>query len=637
MKLKKIVLFPLVLSLTLGASLTLGLLSFAGMYAIAPILILALLVFVLAVAYDSEIFSRNIHHALDKISKTDYLKRRLTNSFLLEHFPDETELNDAPAFFKDYALLLKQHHQAKNRRQKKVIHKKLKALDKQLAAALFRAPDEAAHSAFESDAVAWLSQKADLEALNSLFLKRRRQFRVILALSALTSISMAIGTAVLISESIMVIPAVALLLTTPWAIPLLALLGLGVIAAGIAYALMTYNAMTDILLNDVLGKWFKKLIAVYDEGIGLESVLVSTTALLLIALALVLTICTAGTWWTIGQHAIPLLPAFGRIPGIIFMRFINPLVLGFCALVYNIPNTWDSFLFLLGWTNLKKGAFNLFESLGKAWAKIKENEHPLQIINPARILLIATITPLRWLLFLGHLISMAVTGDRMPGIPEIVTAMIGFICEFFEDLHYFFGEQDAHDKDEKNPCIQKLLEVRHSEHADHDHANDIPTRILKVIFSPLYLLSISWDWLFSQLRDEPLSFAEACKKQHLFIYDYEETLIDLGLLPDAPVAEFSEQISTAGNNAIAAYKIKRFQEKHFGGLTLFGRDNAKEKSIVLSDLGQNLESASDPRALLEEKRAAESIDRHRSIGRGQTATAAFMDKLMAEHYPTPSA
>ena len=636
MKLKKIPRKSAVLILTLGASITLGFLSFTGMFAIWPIIPLALAAFILAVAYDSEIFSRNISHSLDKLTKKDYLKRRLAKDFLLTHFPKDTNGPNVPQYFRDYELLLQQLHTVKNHKQKRKLDKSLKALEKQFASWLFKKDDETADGPLEEELRTWLKSK-ELEKIHALYAKRRRQFRIILLISAITSVSMAIGTALLIAESIMIIPAVAALLAAPWAIPLLILIGAGVISAGLAYALMTYNAMTDILLNDVLGKWFKNLTAVYYEGIHLESVLLSTGALAVIGLALVLTVCTAGTWWTIGRHAIPFLPAISKLPGIIVMRFINPVVLGVAALAFNLANTRETFDFLIDWAkHLGKNTFGIFKNLKAAWGKIRENENWGQILNPFRLLLILTITPLRCLLFVGHLISMAVTGDRLPGIPEIITALVGFICEFFEDLHYFFGHEHSHDH-HKMPSTSKLLDHRIGSHAGHDHSNDVPTRILKIVFSPLYMLSIGWDWIFGQFNAKPKTFAKACQKQHLFIYDYEENLIDLGLIPDAPETVLEKSISAEGNNAIVAYKIDSYQDKHFGGLTLFGRDSAKGKKALLTSLATTLQKSDNPEETLEECKNNPMVGRHRLFTSGPTATSKFLDGLVREHYHVKTA
>src|SRR5262249_20815004 len=139
----------------------------------------------------------------------------------------------------------------------------------------------------------------------------------------------------------------------------------------------------------------------------------------------------------------------------------------------------------------------------------------LQRLNPFRIILKLTYTPLRLLLFFGHLISIGVSADRLPGIPEIVSAILGIISEGFEDLHYFIG--DFFHTKHKHHGTKDLIKERFAENG-HNHDEDIPTRVLRFLFTPLFYLAALWDHGASHFVDkerEPLSFIKLLPEAEL--------------------------------------------------------------------------------------------------------------------------
>ncbi len=103
---------------------------------------------------------------------------------------------------------------------------------------------------------------------------------------------------------------------------------------------------------------------------------------------------------------------------------------------------------------------------------------------------------MRLLFFIGHLLSIAVTADRMPGVSQRTSAWVAFICELFEDGHYFFGHNADH-----SHSFRDLLRERVSG-GGHNHATDIPTVILNVCFYPLRKLAQGWHILAGPSRIE---------------------------------------------------------------------------------------------------------------------------------------
>ncbi len=88
-------------TLTAGASLILGFLSFSGMWSLAPILPLAFLSMGLAVSYEGEIYLQNIKGAINKLTNKNQIAEDLAKAYLLEYLL-KLDLDDCPAFFKDY-------------------------------------------------------------------------------------------------------------------------------------------------------------------------------------------------------------------------------------------------------------------------------------------------------------------------------------------------------------------------------------------------------------------------------------------------------------------------------------------------------------------------------------------------------
>jgi hypothetical protein len=278
--------------------------------------------------------------------------------------------------------------------------------------------------------------------------------------------------------------------------------------SGIAYGLLTYNTVTNIISHDRIRIRFNKLKDdIKTNGLTLRNGFMIMTALTLSLLAVMLTICTAGTWWTIVKETPPLFKWMLKIPSF-FMGVITPAVTSTAALAFNLENSCesldmldeamqDNFDLKQIWTNLK----NKFEELC-------QRENLGQLLNPFRIILTITIFPLRLIFFLGHLFSIGLTADRVPNLSKTSSALLGFISEFFEDMHYFIKHK-RHQHDTRS-----LLNERLSGEPEHQHDNDLPTRILNFIALPIYVLSALWNYAFSQLNpsERRLKFSDLYKQ-----------------------------------------------------------------------------------------------------------------------------
>lgn len=391
--------------------------------------------------------------------------------------------------------------------------------------------------------------------------KRRRAFRMTQALSSIAALFMMLGTSFLLVEAFSVFPFMAAISFSIWPAFIVPM----AIVAGFAFGLLTFNAITDMINDDIILERYRKLKEDWHKGLTFKSGLMLVTTMSLFVLTIALTVCTAGTWWTVIKHTRPIFAFMRKIPVVVVG--LAAAVLGIATFAFSVGNTLDTLKELdeeagdhpydLALMDLDEGASlpdpqalqkptlvkqgkqywvvgsldgktwqikQLFPNgvfdyidFGKAYLRfsprqsftyliiwlysahrfIPNSKNWRQKANPFRFILITTYTPLRIILFLGHLISIGVMADRLPGIPEILSALFGIISEFFEDWHYFFSFKHAHHDD-----IQSLYDEYHEKEGGHDHTDDLPTRILRQLFYPIIYMAAWWDNVFSNARED---------------------------------------------------------------------------------------------------------------------------------------
>ncbi|HAU1881760.1 TPA: ferrous iron transporter IroT, partial [Legionella pneumophila] len=527
-----------------------------------------------------EIYLQNIKGALNKLFKFNYLKNHFAKEYLLNHFPNTNEEN-CPQFFKDYKrqlkLLAEFGHKELNqdsKKRKRQIEKTLSDMEKWFALQLFSDKNNPSPntSKYARELLDWLALNDQDEWIKR-WEKRHFQFHIVKGFSLVAGLFMGLGSTYLIVEAFTIIPFFAAIPFTFWPIIILPM----AIVAGAAYGMLTYNAVTDMINNNTVVKWYNKIRDDLSQGLTVRNVFIASTAVFLVGLAVALTICTAGTWWTIATNARPLFDWMKKMPSFI-MGIINPIITGASAIVFNIQNTAESLDMVDEATRSNKNVFQkIYEAISNGYQHLRETENWLQIVNPFRILLKLTITPLRILLFLGHLISVAVTSDRMPGVPQILSALVAIISEGFEDAHYFIGhthedEQDEEHGHQDHHQFEKLLKERLDPDSDQDHNMDIPTWILKTIASPIYGLAALWDCSASKLnppqenhsknlpsgkKPHVLSLGEAWNKQWGVAKEFN---VELSTHAKRPSQEWQVEHAVA--------QIDKFQRKHLKDIVI---------------------------------------------------------------------
>ncbi|KTD52220.1 hypothetical protein Lqui_1064 [Legionella quinlivanii] len=641
MKSKKIPYYLLLLLLTVGASLILGFLSFGGMFVLWPVLPLAFGAFFLSVAYEYEIYMQNITGALGKLGfKRDYLERHLAREFLLNNFPKEgAELEGGPEFFRDYKKMLQRLHalgedplDEAGRLKKKKIEKKLSDMEKWFAEQLFAKNDEEEDlTPYQQELRQWLKTRGQDE-VQELFTRRRLYYRLAGAFSILAGLFMGAGTTYLLVGEFAAIP---LLAAIPFSMLPAFIIPMAVIA-GAAYGFLTYNAITDMINNDTLRQWYIKIRDNLVKEVNLRSLFLAVTSVLLVGLAIALTICTAGTWWTVVKNSRPLFAWMGKIP-VFVMGIINPIITGLSAVFFNLENTSNTFEIIDGALKSKKSWFREFiNDVKQGWAELRQKENWLQIINPFRLVINILLAPLRLILFLGHLISIGVTSDRVPGIPETVSAGLGTISELGEDWHYFFPGSHEHKHDDFK--LKHALKDRLSAKGGHSHDNDdAPTVILKFLLSPVFLLATLYAWGASQFNNpndqtnprEVLTFKQAWYQQTGRKAEQSEK----------PLQEPIEAISEEWEIEHTLYKVDNFQKKHFS--SAFNSKIVKEKTEGLDAFQKELRQLAKQRkefseecapklnlkGKIEEEAEKSLYNKHRFFEKGDATTKTFLQEL----------
>lgn len=690
--------------LMIGASLTLGFLSFTGIYVIFPIIPLAIAAFFLSVVFEGEIYYQNITSAFKSLLKPDYLKRKIAEECLQEaiadiqyiqddlklinsiqefaialgdiradidamkakhklaldlynkqkklsknphiqdllkdnNFLSEKDLNEIlgeeknknnenklitfgqsrakelskarrknsnnlnelanalntklpPKFFTDYARIAKISHIHSHfnlddnaKESEECLQISLTLLERIFYEQLFY--DEAKENKKQQDRAKRFNsnsikkmQAYEQELRNYIdryknkykqrLPQRNMQMRFAQALSIICAICMSLGTSYLLTEAFAIIPILA---TIPFGILPAVILPMATIA-GIAYGVLTYNALDQLINSDIIANRINKIKEDLKDLTAYKALKIFTFSCL-IGLAITLTVCTGGTWYTVVKHTRPIFVWLKKMPAA--MSGIIAAILATSAFAFNLGNeaqtyeeleelaesvapenhpynldllelkndstlklvtrpaiikkqdkyiiygckshterelrhwqqttiTKDSYLSykILSFLDFATKKLNfsmrnmliyLVIKLNNAHIFTPNKENFYQSINPFRFFLLLTYVPLRVLFFIGHLISISATADRIPNVPEIVSILVSFIAELFEDLHYFLPFEHAHKED-----LNSIINERFKLSGGCNHNDDFPTYLLReIIFLPFFMLAA---WYHSITSDK---------------------------------------------------------------------------------------------------------------------------------------
>lgn len=608
-------------ALTAGASLTLGLLSFGGMFALLPILPIAIAAFFLATLFDGEIYKQNIWGALVKLFQRDNVKQHIARQFLSKEILEASihKQEGTPQFFKDYDLIKNKlhaltHHKHLSDTEKKRrddLQHQLETMEAWFTHLLFNI-NTASKSSEENIEEGTLYQQAVVRFLKTHIqnnddatpwhhkAKIRQRLRIGSGIfSVLGGIFMGLGTLFLLTEPLTTIPFLLAIpfLTSPYILIPLALL------AAVAYALLTFNALCDFFENETYKKWANEIKKGFSkETRSPKTIFLAVSAIFLIGLALFLTICTAGTWFTIAQKVEPIFNWLTKLPTFI-MSIINPIITGLTAVAFHIQNTTTTLSIIKHELEAEESIATLCKRfIRTAIQRLIDTENILQWLNPFRLILKLTLVPLQILLFLGHLVSLAVTADRLPGISEILCIIFNIISEGFEDLHYFLPERPG------------------AHHDDHNHDDNIPNWILKRIFLPIFILAAFWHAVASYYsRTAPTPFRVAFQEAWQGVWQGKSGHEDCG-----HDHEHDEKValSSEWTKQYALVSLDNFQQDHLA--SAYG---GSEKLQHFQEIRTEINTTNDYVGVIARAKEDVIFQQHRFFGHGATKTTEFFADL----------
>lgn len=468
-------------ALTLGAVLLLGLLSFTGMFVLYPILGLAITTFVLSVIYEAEIYKQNINKALDKLLDENLLIQSLGKQALFDLQEQLKGNNNNHWFSNDYYNLSNHPKKTSGDRER------LKKMERWFGQILLAKEGSSilefkfAHNL--KNEISEITQNIDWEMrYDSL----RFYNRLLLVFSAVASILMSLGTIYLLLDTLAVLTFFSFApLAAPFVIIPLALV------AGMAYGFLTYNSLSEFILKNDMFEWVKSFFQA-DTYKNPKNIGIAIFGVFVIALNIGLTICTAGTWWVIINQSRPLW-GWMQNTAISLLQKATPIVIAVATLGFNGQNTIQT---------IKQIAPH-DHSHEHSPAPAPTKPAPF---NPFDYILKLVYFPIRLLMFVGHLLSISVTSDQMPGIPQVMAAFFAFLSEFLEDGHYFLDMEE----------IKSMLGIASDDCEDHEddhHHSDIPNYFLQFIFSPIFLSAAAYDYYFNQDPDHVMDFKTCLYKK----------------------------------------------------------------------------------------------------------------------------
>lgn len=624
--------------LSIGAMINVGLLSFFGAVALmggalgGPVLFVACMALFLSVAYEGEIYVQNIKGSFKKLFKASYLERELAKKCLIDDFK-LTSGNECPAFFRKYDELNKQLKAFSNknldkasRKDKKRLEKQLSDMEKWFAIQLFS--QDSAETVYQQKMRKWVTETHAGQQVSLrdkwAAVKQSHQVKLTPAkiFCSLDAVLMGVGISYLLVGLFMAVPFFTVLPVAIWPMLIIPL----AVFSGVAHGHLMHNAVTDTIVKDIATRWLIKIKAYFAEGKTTRAVVTVFGLSAFFVLTVMLSICTFGTWVTIARVTPALFASMRRMPSFI-MSVLNPLVSSIAVFLFNIENISETVEQLDEASKgvdsvsvwLKRFFMTQLSAIKISLVKLRQEENWLQIINPFR-LIASVYTPLRYLLFTGHIASISLMGDQMKHVPIGASMAVGAVNELGEDLHYFVDFDDS-SADEDTLALRRAR----LEGEDDSHDTDIPTRVLSLIFWPLHRLAASWDCLFSQLNRHEglrLGYRVALDKQlgkeqeesvKLKFDENEELIADEGTWQ-------KEQI---------IYLLDKHAHKHLQGAWVGQKIQTDKKEQLVNLKSQILEKTNSKEMIEIIQKGSKNpvYSQGRFFDHGHTATCKFLENL----------
>lgn len=551
--------------LTMGTVLSVGFLSFSGLWIIYPYVIPAILAFFLSGVIEGKVFGTSIFKGLARLKLlTSSAEKHLLFSELNKLLGRKNEdwLTDGCEFLKDYWGQRKHYKKLKNdftAKEEEITDakKKLEELKDYFYEQL-KKPNDA------SDTNSYISLEFKNASINELKSARRSVWflRFFWIISVSVGVVSGFVTAFAVQEAITVGLALSLSATAVsaivWPVALFAAIGA---------TFLLYYAITDIVKNDAIEQAFSKTLELFKRKISndikeplgaylFRLLALSIVALGIISLTVFATAASGGTCWIVMQKGInllapklPVVVAYCASTILIPINFATDLIYGFSTTLQTIDNSKNIFIAIFEGIKHPIKAIKTFCSrIETKLDKVKQNESWGQFFNPFRILAKLIISPLQSLVFIGHLISIGLTTDRFMNVPPPLVAGVCAASEGLQDLSFLTAEEDHnHDHAEDGHDHGNLLQLPlqallsplliiagisywaikkyGSEVSFFDAIKqtfELP--LLNIVFFPLLLPSAIWHWIFKKETNN-LTFFESIK-QSFEIHTHEHACVE---------------------------------------------------------------------------------------------------------------
>jgi hypothetical protein len=613
--------------LTMGTVLSVGFLSFSGLWIIYPYIIPAILAFFLSGVIEGKVFGTSIFKGLARLKLLNFKAQQhllileLNQLIIHKMKTDPNWLDQQCPFLKDYWQQKEYYKSLK--KDPHVDEIKLQEAKERLEELKNYFYQKVSNSNFKGgDYLNENLQKAGEHLLKSA--KRSVWFlRFFWIISILVGVVSGFVTAFAVHEAITVGLALSLSTTA-----LAAIVWPVAIFAAIGATFLLYYAITDIVKNDAISKAYGKTFELFkpktEESIGaylLRLLALSIVVVGITSLTIFATAASGGTCWIVMQKGIkllapklPIFVAYCASAILIPINFATDLIYGFSTILQTIDNCKSIFIAIFeGIKHPIKACRSFCSKIKKELIKVKEKESWGQFFNPFRILAKLVISPLQTLVFIGHLISIGLTTDRFLNVPPPLVATLCAIAEGGSDLS-FVTKKDDHNHEEGEHNHGKH---DHEEDDGHDHGNllQLPLQVLlspilitvgilywvvqkcgngigffdalkntfelpllNIVFFPLLLPSAIWHWTFKKSENN-LTFLESIKKSFdIHIHDH--------YTPEQP--ETPKELSAKWREEERVNWILAAAEKRLNGVWI-DKNNATEKQNKLKLLASHRE------------------------------------------------
>lgn len=462
--------------LTLGVIVAFGILSASGMILVLPAAAFVISAFIFGGVVEGEVFNQEIFEGLHDLTLLG--KRGYRTLFIdaLEQYIKQQQVN--AGLLLDYQRI-KQFLKAvrgkkltdAQKEEKKQAKKRLKHMQEFFFQQAMAAQQADIAEEDETLSAAIVEIKKQMPA----FRAKMTFFRIALPVSMLCGAGFGLATASALPVAFAAIGLSMSFMVWP----------LAVIAA-IGYTFLIFHTAKDILFSDSFRKWkasIKKYFVPGPEGVTakfvLKAALITLAAAGIVALCVMGTLATAGTWWIAVKHGAKLIPYVQNAANII--RAILTPIAAFGNFVFSIFNSFESLQMVINTVQNAEPVRHLREQ----WQQLRAHENWGQILNPFRFVAKGIQKSADAVLLLGHVLASGTARDQFMNISPTVLAATTAGSELTQDMTFFFEEG-------KKTMTQKLV---------------------MVALAPLLLLSASWQFIASRFNqpEHKLTFTQACK------------------------------------------------------------------------------------------------------------------------------